>query len=88
MAKAARALLVVPGPKLTSNDYFQGGRDMLGIRRYALKGEAMGILTLLKTYFERQLKNGEVELPEVRLAGQTQRKRNRVTYSQNMYINS
>jgi hypothetical protein len=66
MAKAARALLAVPGSEVDVERLFSGGRDMLGIRRYALKGETMRILTLLKAYFERQLKNGEVELPEVR----------------------
>jgi len=65
MAKAARALLAVPGSEVDVEQLFSGRRDMLGIRRYALKGETIRILTLLKAYFERQLKNGEAVLPEV-----------------------
>ena len=65
MAKAARALLAVPGSEVDVDRLFSGGRDLLGIRRYALKGEMMRILTLLKAYFERQLNDGEALLPEV-----------------------
>jgi hypothetical protein len=46
---------------------------MLGIRRYALKGDTMRTLTLLKSYFERKAqkeknKTSLVCIPEVSLA--------------------
>jgi hypothetical protein len=53
MAAAARALLAISGSEVDVERLFSGGRDLLGIRRYALKGETMRILTLLKAYFER-----------------------------------
>jgi hypothetical protein len=53
MVEAARALLAAPGSEVDVERLFSGGRDLLGIRRYALKGESMRLLTLLKAYFER-----------------------------------
>jgi hypothetical protein len=47
MAEAARDLLAVPGSEVDVKRLFCGGRDCLGIRRYALKGETIKILTLL-----------------------------------------
>ena len=66
MAKAARALLAVPGAEVDVERLFCGGRDLLGIRRYRLTGQTMRILTLLKAFFQRQLKEGKAVLPEVR----------------------
>jgi hypothetical protein len=69
MAAAARALLPVPGSEVDVERLFSGGRDLLGIRRYALKGETMRILTLLKEYFERLNAHGKAkgkaQLPDV-----------------------
>ena len=67
MAKAVRALLAVPGSEVDVERLFSRGKDLLGIRRFALKGETMRILVLLKAYFERQLNQGKVDLPEVRV---------------------
>jgi hypothetical protein len=67
MAKAARDILAVPASEVDVERLFSGGRDLLGIRRYALKGEMMNVLTLLKAFFERQLKKGTAHLPEVYL---------------------
>jgi hypothetical protein len=55
MAAAAMDILVVPGSEVDVERLFYGGRDLLGIRRYALSGETMRILTLLKGFFERLL---------------------------------
>jgi hypothetical protein len=69
MAAAARALLAVPASEVDVERLFSGGRDLLGIRRYALKGETMRILTLLKSYFERAMNQSTVDLPEVSISG-------------------
>ena len=53
MAKAVHALLAVPGLEVDVKRPFSGGRDLLGIWRFALKGETMRILVLLKAYFKR-----------------------------------
>jgi hypothetical protein len=71
MAKAARDVLVVPGAEVDVERIFCGGRDLLGIRRYALKGETMRILTLLKAYFERKLNKGTSYLPDVSISSIT-----------------
>jgi hypothetical protein len=71
MAAAARALLAVPASEVDVERLFSGGRDLLGIRRYALKGETMRILTLLKSYFERAMNHGTVDLPEVSISFKT-----------------
>jgi hypothetical protein len=68
MAKAARDLLAVPGAEIDVEHLFCGGRDTLGIRKYALTGETMRILTLLKAYFERKLNQGKANLPEVSIS--------------------
>jgi hypothetical protein len=67
MAKAVRALLAVPSSEVDVKRLFNRGRDLLGIWRFALKGETMRILVLLKAYFERKLNQGKVDLPEVRV---------------------
>jgi hypothetical protein len=69
MVVVAHALLVVPGSKVDVERLFSRGRDLLGIRRYALKGETIRILMLLKAYFERlnaySKAKGKAQLPEV-----------------------
>jgi len=65
MAQAARDLLAIPGSEVDVERLFCGGRDYLGIRRYALKGETMRILTLLKSHFEQKLNKGKAVLPRV-----------------------
>ena len=61
-------ILAVPGSEVDVEWLFCGRRDLLGIRRYALKGETMRLLVLLKAYFERKLNNGQAKLLEVRIA--------------------
>jgi hypothetical protein len=68
MATAARDLLAVPGSEVDVERLFCGGRDLLGIRRFGLKGETMRILTLLKAYFERKLNEGKAPLPEASIS--------------------
>jgi hypothetical protein len=65
MAMAAQDLLAVPGLEVDVERLFCRGRDLLGIRRFSLKGETIRILTLLKAYFEKQLNAGKATLPEV-----------------------
>ena len=65
MAKAVRALLIVPGAEVDVERLFYGGRDLFEIRRYALKGHIMRVLTILKAFFERKLAEGKAVLPEV-----------------------
>jgi hypothetical protein len=65
MAMAAQDLLAVPSSEVDVKRLFCKGRDLLGIRRFGLKGKTMRILTLLKAYFERQLNAGKATLPEV-----------------------
>lgn len=67
MAKVARDILAVPTSKVDVERLFSGGRDLLRIRRYALKGEMIRVLTLLKAFFKRQLKKGTADLLEVYL---------------------
>ena len=67
MAKVACDILAVPASEVDVERLFSGRRDLLGIRRYALKGEMMRVLTLLKAFFERQLKKGTADLLEVYL---------------------
>jgi hypothetical protein len=68
MAAAAMDILAIPGSEVDIERLFCGGRDLLGIRRSALKGETMRILTLLKGFFERLLNQGIAQLPEVQVA--------------------
>jgi hypothetical protein len=65
MVKAARALLAVLGAEVDVERLFYGGRDLLRIRRYALKGHIMRVLTILKAFFERKLAEGKAVLLEV-----------------------
>jgi hypothetical protein len=65
MVKAARALFAVLGAEVDVERLFYGGRDLLGIRRYALKGYIIRVLTILKAFFERKLAEGKAVLPEV-----------------------
>jgi hypothetical protein len=51
MAKAARALLIVPSAEVDVERLFCGGRDLLGIQRYRLTEQTIRILTLLKAFF-------------------------------------
>jgi hypothetical protein len=62
-----RDILAVPALEVDVERPFCGGRDLLGIRRYALSGETMRILILLKAFFERRLNKGTADLPEVSL---------------------
>jgi hypothetical protein len=54
MAKAARDLLAVPGSEVDCERLFCGGKDLIGVRRAFIGGEAIRWLVLLKSYFERQ----------------------------------
>jgi hypothetical protein len=68
IAMGARDLLVVPGSEVDVERLFSGSRDLLGIRRFSLKGETMRILILLKAYFERKLNEGKAQLLEVSIS--------------------
>jgi len=61
-------ILAVLGLEVDIERLFCSRRDLLGIRWYALKGETMRLLVLLKAYFKRKLNNRQAKLPEVRIA--------------------
>ncbi|KAH6703993.1 hypothetical protein BKA61DRAFT_739848 [Leptodontidium sp. MPI-SDFR-AT-0119] len=65
MASVARDLLAVLGSEVDVERLFCGGRDLLGIRRLHMSGETIRMVTLLKAWFERLLKDGAVVLPEL-----------------------
>jgi hypothetical protein len=64
MVLAARDHLAIPASEVDVERLFCGGRDLLGIRRPALSGDTMRLLTPLKSYYHR-LANGQIELPSV-----------------------
>jgi hypothetical protein len=61
-------LLAVLGAEVDIERLLYSRRDTLRIRRYALSGEAIRILTLLKAYFERKLNKGKAKLLEVSIS--------------------
>ncbi|KAH8799172.1 hypothetical protein F5884DRAFT_813041 [Xylogone sp. PMI_703] len=48
MARAARDYLAIPTSEVDVERMFNSGRDILGIRRFAMKGETLGRLLRLK----------------------------------------
>jgi hypothetical protein len=48
MALAAREILAIPASEVNCERLFNKGRDLLGIRRYAMSRETMRIMMLLK----------------------------------------
>jgi hypothetical protein len=48
MALAAREILAIPALEVDCDRLFNKGRDLLGIRRYAMSGETMRIMMMLK----------------------------------------
>ena len=47
MASVARAVLAIPCGSVSVERLFNGGKDMIGLRRYSLRGETFRILMLL-----------------------------------------
>jgi hypothetical protein len=48
MAKAARDYLAIPTLEVDIERLFNNGRDLLGIRRFAMSGNTMRTMILLK----------------------------------------
>lgn len=48
MSLAAREILAIPASEVDCERLFSKGRDLLGVRRYAISGETMRIMMLLK----------------------------------------
>ncbi|KAH8799815.1 hypothetical protein F5884DRAFT_811315 [Xylogone sp. PMI_703] len=48
MARAARDYLAIPTSEVDVEHMFNSERDILGIRRFAMKGETLGRLLKLK----------------------------------------
>jgi len=49
MASVARAVLAIPCGSVSVERLFNGGKDMIGLRRYSLRGETFRILMLLNS---------------------------------------
>jgi hypothetical protein len=64
----ARDLLAGLGLEVDVQHLFCGGRDLLGIHRFSVKGKTMRILTILKAYFERKLNESKALLPEASIS--------------------
>lgn len=47
MAAAARIYLVIPASEVSIETLFNTGRELLGVRRFSMKGETWRILMLL-----------------------------------------
>jgi hypothetical protein len=48
MALAAKEILAIPASEVDCERLFSQGRDLLAVRRYAMSGETMRIMMLLK----------------------------------------
>ena len=59
MAAAARDYLAVPGLEVDIERLFSDGRDVLGIRRFALKGSTLRDLMICKDELRRR-KSGQI----------------------------
>lgn len=59
MAAAARDYLLVPGTEVDVERLFNFARDILGLRRGAMKGETLRALILVRDHIRRQ-KTGQV----------------------------
>lgn len=59
MAAVARDYLAIPSSEVDIERLFSGGRDILGIRRFALKGATIGDLMICKDELRRQ-KSGQM----------------------------
>ena len=57
MAKAAREYLCIPSSEVDIERLFSDGRDILGVRRWALSGNTMRSLTLCKDELRRKEKS-------------------------------
>jgi hypothetical protein len=60
MAKAARRYLAIPASEVAVERLFSAGRDLLGIRRHSMTGEAMRFLMLLGAEY----KNHQIVITE------------------------
>ncbi len=54
MAAVARDYLGIPSSKVDIERLFSDGRDILGIRRFALKGSTLGDLMICKDVLRRR----------------------------------
>ena len=59
MAAAARDYLAIPSSEVDIERLFSGGRDVLGIRRFALKGSTLRDLMICKDELRRR-KSGQI----------------------------
>jgi hypothetical protein len=53
MAAAARDYLAIPAAEVSVERLFSAGRDILGVRRYSMKGETMRFLMLLGDVYKQ-----------------------------------
>ena len=59
MSRAARDYLAIPSSEVDVERLFSGGRDILGVRRWAMSGATLRALTIAKDELRRQAR-GEV----------------------------
>ncbi|KAJ5642741.1 hypothetical protein N7490_006741 [Penicillium lividum] len=52
MAAAARDYLAIPASEVSVERLFSAGRDVLGVRRFSMKGDTLRILMLLDDVFQ------------------------------------
>jgi len=64
MARAARDYLPIPASEADIERLFSNGRDILGVRRWALQGQTMQALTLCKEELRRKERGDVVRGPE------------------------
>jgi hypothetical protein len=60
IAQAVQRYLAIPGSEVDVERLFNVGRDVLGIRRYSMNTETLGLLVLLKDS-HRRLRDAELE---------------------------
>ena len=55
MAKIARRYIGIPASEVGVERLFSRGRDLLGLRRYALQPGTMKMLTILKAFYSDEI---------------------------------
>jgi hypothetical protein len=61
MSQVARDYLAIPGSEVDVERLFNAGRDVLGIRRFSMKGETLGMMMRLKDVLRRK-EAGQLEI--------------------------
>lgn len=61
MALAAREILAIPASEVDCERLFNKGRDLLAIRRYAISGQTMRTMMLLKGALRSLMEKGVLE---------------------------